>query len=156
MSPRVIPDYPMMPNFTANEFVCKCGICRGGMMTQRLLNSLDALRRRWDKPLTVNSAFRCPYYNRLVGGSSESQHLTGNAVDLSGENVPSLEFVKAAIYAGFGGIGVGANFIHLDVRKIEARGEPVAWTYGVGGKRHPGSVMVEVAWAQMMAEEEKP
>jgi uncharacterized protein YcbK (DUF882 family) len=155
MSPRVIPDYPLMPNFTANEFVCKCGVCRGGMMTMRLLVSLDALRRRWGKPLTVTSGFRCPYQNRAVGGSRESQHLTGNAVDLAGEGVPSLEFVKAAIYAGFGGIGVGENFIHIDVRKIEARSAPVAWTYS-GGKRHPGSVMVEVAWAQTVADADKP
>lgn len=150
----MIPDYPVMPNFKASEFVCNCGLCRGGMMTLRLLTSLNALRRRWGKPLTVNSAFRCPHQNRAVGGSKDSQHTIGNAVDLAGEGIHSVEFIKAAIWAGFNAIGVGENFIHLDVRKIEARGEPVAWTQ-IKGKRHPGSVMVEVAWAQMVAESEK-
>jgi hypothetical protein len=154
-SPRVIPDFPVMPNFKASEFACNCGVCRGGHMTLRLLVSLDAIRRRWGKPLKVNSAFRCPYQNRAVGGSKDSQHLTGNAVDIAGEGIHSLEFIKAAIWAGFGGIGVGENFIHLDVREIAAHGEPVAWTQ-VKGNRHPGSVMVEVAWAQIVADEDNP
>jgi hypothetical protein len=144
-----------MTNFTASEFACKCGVYRGGHMTLRLLNSLDALRRRWGNPLKVVSAFRCPYHNRVVGGTKASLHLTGNAVDLAGEGIHSVEFMKCAIWVGFGGIGQGAGILHLDVRQIAARGEPVAWTYTGPGKRHPGSVMVEVAWHQFLVESEE-
>lgn len=34
------------------------------------------------RPITVTSGYRCPALNRLVGGVSNSQHMTGCAADL--------------------------------------------------------------------------
>lgn len=34
-----------------------------------------------DKPIHVNSGYRCPKLNQAVGSKSTSQHITGNAVD---------------------------------------------------------------------------
>lgn len=44
---------------------------------------LDPVRRIWGKPITVNSGFRCPALNAAVRGVANSQHLTGEAADIT-------------------------------------------------------------------------
>ena len=46
-------------------------------------NVLDRARDAWGKPIKVNSGYRCPTLNRAVGGVSNSQHLTGEAADIT-------------------------------------------------------------------------
>lgn len=46
-------------------------------------NVLDPLRETWGKPITVTSGYRCPKLNKAVGGVATSQHLTGEAADIS-------------------------------------------------------------------------
>ncbi len=46
-------------------------------------NVLDPLRQAWGRPLTVNSGYRCPALNRAVGGAAASQHLLGQAADIT-------------------------------------------------------------------------
>lgn len=43
---------------------------------------LQPLRNRINKPILVTSGYRCNSLNQIVGGVSNSQHLTGNAVDI--------------------------------------------------------------------------
>lgn len=150
------PDVEVIPNFMASEFSCKCGgTCHGGLLTMRLLVSLDALRRRWGKPLRITSGLRCPHHNRAVGGTRDSLHIYGQAVDLAGEGIHSVEFFVAAMWARFGGFGQGewkkddgsiVRILHLDVRKIEANQPPTIWSYTKSG-RVPGNAMIEDAWA---------
>lgn len=71
-------------------------------------------------PLTLNSGFRSVQYNKKVGGVKSSQHMNGNAADLSwpGINPDSddyEEFIKLAKDEGFRGIGRYNSFIHVDV-----------------------------------------
>ena len=47
---------------------------------------LDPLRERWGKPIKVNSGYRCPALNEAVGGVPNSQHMKGEAADISGAN----------------------------------------------------------------------
>ena len=44
---------------------------------------LDPLRERYGKPIRVSSGFRNAQVNRLVGGVANSQHLTGQAADIT-------------------------------------------------------------------------
>ena len=44
---------------------------------------LDPLRVRYGKPITVNGGYRCPELNKAVGGSKTSQHMTGQAADIT-------------------------------------------------------------------------
>ena len=44
---------------------------------------LDPLRREWGKPILVNSGYRCPALNKAVGGVASSQHLRGEAADIT-------------------------------------------------------------------------
>ena len=44
---------------------------------------LDPLRARWGAPITVTSGYRCPVVNRAVGGAANSQHMRGEAADIT-------------------------------------------------------------------------
>lgn len=43
---------------------------------------LDPLRRLYRKPIRINSAYRSPQLNKLVGGVPNSWHQDGNAADI--------------------------------------------------------------------------
>lgn len=48
-----------------------------------VINVLDPLRRKYGHPIRVNSGFRSATLNRAVGGAQTSQHLKGEAADIS-------------------------------------------------------------------------
>jgi len=51
---------------------------------QRLVtNVLDPLREMYGNPININSGFRSPEVNKLVGGSTTSGHLLGTSADLN-------------------------------------------------------------------------
>jgi uncharacterized protein YcbK (DUF882 family) len=45
--------------------------------------ALDPVREMWGAPLIVNSGFRCPELNKAVGGAASSQHMRGEAADIT-------------------------------------------------------------------------
>lgn len=49
-------------------------------------NVLDPLREAYGKPIIVNSGYRCPQLNKLVGGVATSLHLQGKAADITTGN----------------------------------------------------------------------
>lgn len=44
---------------------------------------LDTIREAWGKPIAVNSGYRSRVLNIAVGGAPTSQHLTGEAADIT-------------------------------------------------------------------------
>lgn len=46
-------------------------------------NVLDPLREAWGAPIHVNSGYRCPELNKAVGGVAASQHIKGEAADIT-------------------------------------------------------------------------
>ena len=44
---------------------------------------LDPIRAAWGAPITINSGYRSPKLNAAVGGVSTSQHLKGEAADIT-------------------------------------------------------------------------
>lgn len=46
-------------------------------------NVLDPLREWYGRPVYVNSGYRCPQLNRMVGGAPASQHMKGEAADIT-------------------------------------------------------------------------
>lgn len=49
----------------------------------RLMDCLDRVRELWGKPIGVNSGYRSSELNRAVGGAKNSQHLRGEAADIT-------------------------------------------------------------------------
>lgn len=46
-------------------------------------NVLDPLREAWGKPIRVSSGYRCPKLNTAIGGAKGSQHMKGQAADIT-------------------------------------------------------------------------
>lgn len=44
---------------------------------------LDPVREIWGAPITVNSGYRSPELNKAVGGAAGSQHMRGEAADIT-------------------------------------------------------------------------
>ena len=52
-------------------------------LTALVDNVLDPLREAWGKPIKVNSGYRCRALNKAVGGVPASQHMLGQAADIT-------------------------------------------------------------------------
>lgn len=86
------------------------------------LGQLQATRQ---SPLSVSSGYRSPGYNARVGGAKGSQHIRGNAIDLSTRGMTRSEvraLVEEASRVGFKGIGIYDGSLHFDVRS-----QPAVW-----------------------------
>lgn len=49
-------------------------------------NLFEPIRKWYKKPIKINSFFRCAALNKAVKGSASSQHVKGEAIDISGGN----------------------------------------------------------------------
>jgi hypothetical protein len=58
----------------------------------------EPLRAHFEQPIQIISFFRGPKLNKAVGGASNSQHMTGEAMDLRGmngiTNAQLFEYIK--------------------------------------------------------------
>ena len=61
---------------------------------------LDPLREIWGKPIYVNSGYRSPALNKAVGGVANSQHIKGQAADITTGNAESNRKLFALIRDG--------------------------------------------------------
>lgn len=62
-------------------------------------NVLDPVRRTYGSYIQVNSGYRCPELNKKVGGASTSQHVKGEAADITGGSVENNRAIFRAIVA---------------------------------------------------------
>jgi uncharacterized protein YcbK (DUF882 family) len=110
-------------NFNLQEFQCKDGSCMV-KVDERLLEKLQQLRDRFNKPIQIVSAYRTPDYNKKVGGAAKSQHMEGKAADIKINGVTPMQVALEAVKLGFHGIGVythdGNYFTHVDVRDYQS------------------------------------
>jgi uncharacterized protein YcbK (DUF882 family) len=109
-------------HFDRKEFACKCG-CGGNTVDTELLAILESLRTHFDKPIIINSGYRCPAHNKAIKGSKHSQHMLGKAADfVVRDTSPNLvaSFLEA-LFSWRLGIGRYDKFTHLDVRDSKAR-----------------------------------
>jgi len=49
-------------------------------------NLFEPIRKWYKNPIKINSFFRCAALNKAVKGSASSQHVKGEAIDISGGN----------------------------------------------------------------------
>ena len=107
------PDFELTDEVKANLF--------------ELATNLEVLRAHFNAPIIVNSAYRSPEHNQLVGGSKNSQHLLGKAADISivgihsSEVADAIEFLIEVGLMKEGGVGRYNTFTHYDIRGTKAR-----------------------------------
>ncbi len=109
-------------HFKPKEFACKhCGEIRVDI---QLLEKLEQLRTAiGNRPIIINSGYRCPTHNKAVGGAKNSQHMYGKAADIRVKDMSprTLEkFADTVFYNGGVGMG-GQNIVHVDTRGHRAR-----------------------------------
>ena len=109
-----------------------------------IAQELERVRKEWSEylvsiddysspALAVTSWYRPSEVNRRVGGVSNSQHLTGAAVDIYPINGKGIQFEnwldKNSWYNYALGYGQNSNkgFTHIDLRKSNHKG--IRWTY---------------------------
>lgn len=109
-------------NFKVREFACNDGSDPIFIDTD-LVTVLQKIRDHFKKPITINSAYRTPAYNKKLGGAVYSQHLYGTASDISVSGVKPSEVADYAetLLKNTGGIGRYPTFTHIDVRAIKSR-----------------------------------
>lgn len=123
-----------MKYFNYSEFDSPDVQGSGQLMDKTLLEILDEVREKYDKPIHITSGFRTPAHNEAVGGVKNSSHLKGLAIDLSDNNKGApinsknrFDLINCLLDVGFSRIGVGNSFIHADIDQDKTQG--VIWTY---------------------------
>lgn len=71
----------------------------GVLRLQKLIEAvLDPLREWYGKPIKVNSGYRCEALNKAIGGAKSSQHMLGEAADITvgskEENEKLFDYIK--------------------------------------------------------------
>lgn len=121
--------------FKYSEFDCKCGKCERPerVPSKELVDILTKIRKHYNQPVIINSGYRCEAHNKAVGGSANSQHFKGSAVDFIVKNTPT-ESVWEYVLEKWGDEPLGlaikrnkgniyAGFVHIDTRGKKARWE---------------------------------
>jgi len=107
--------------FTFFELKCKCG-CDTCNVNYDALKMLIKTRVILDKPIILNSAYRCKLHNAAIG-SKTSNHTSGKAFDIEcNDGLYRLQLIKALLAAGFKRIIIYDNFIHTDCNQFYPSG----------------------------------
>ena len=96
------PNYRLSEHFRLGEFTKSITAERLGIINdpdyEQILamkhlcrEVLEPLRQHYGKPIRITSGYRCEPLNMAVGGVGSSQHMVGEAADLS---VPSEEVAR--------------------------------------------------------------
>jgi hypothetical protein len=129
-------------HFSRAEFACRCG-CGADAVSPNLVEALErtraALNARQagsvEHGLRIRSGCRCPAHNQAEGGKEDSAHLTDlarkeycEAADLEAATSRGrYQLVRAGIEADIKRIGIGKDFVHVDVDPV--KDQEVLWLY---------------------------
>lgn len=129
----------LSPHFTLAEMTASAKAKKHGIinepsaavveaLTALCVNVLEPLRAAVGKPLVVSSGYRCARLNALVGGVGNSQHMTGEAVDLQVRGLHAADLYEMVKKSG----------VPFDQCGLEGTGRR-AWvhiSYRAAGNRH--------------------
>ena len=107
--------------FKEKEFACKCcgqlpPLARENVKAL-VSEVLDSVREKLGMPIVVNSGYRCEKHNKDVGGVKNSQHLKGEAADLTCSDLPRLK--QLIIENGkFDQLIDYGTFLHVSYKRI--------------------------------------
>jgi len=114
-------------NFLVGEFACHDGADKI-LLSEELVVALQAIRDHFGAPVKITSGYRTPYWNKHVGGVSNSQHVLGKAADINVDGQTPMALYRAidngwvpGVCPTVMGLGVYLSFFHIDVRGQHAR-----------------------------------
>lgn len=103
-------------NFKVKEFACKDGSDSLVIDEDFVVSKLQKIRTHFGVPVTINSAYRNPTYNKKVGGASNSYHVKGRAFDIVVKGKTPAEVARYATSIGIKGVIQYNTFVHVDSR----------------------------------------
>lgn len=89
MTQRELPS----PHFKRAEFACRCG-CGADDISPYLVACLEDVRKALARAIIVTSGVRCKDHNAAVGGVANSQHLHGEAADITANGITARQLAK--------------------------------------------------------------
>lgn len=109
-------------HFKVREFACQDG-SQVVFIDSYLVSILDILRNQVGKPVIINSGYRTPRRNELVGGAKYSYHMRGMAADIRIDGMGAKEIANKlnAIVPNECGIIVYKTWVHIDTRTEKYR-----------------------------------
>jgi len=136
-------------NFTMSEiYKASGGQGESFVFSDVCINAVQYIRSYFKEPITITSTRRSKEYNKSIGGSSRSQHITGNAIDwkftnntdekhelLYREFISGGDLLRSILGLGIYGIGIykrsnsSGIFCHFDDGKspYNKRSKLTAW-----------------------------
>ena len=108
-------------HFLVKEFACRDGSDKI-LIDLNLIETLETIRKYFNKPVTIMSGYRTEAYNRKVSNTQNSQHCLGTAADIRVEGVSPIAVAlmcEFMLMRDFGGVGLykGQGFTHIDIRE---------------------------------------
>lgn len=97
-------------------------------------NILQPLRDAFGKSIVLNSGYRSPKVNSLVGGSKTSQHMTGEAADIRCNNKETREWIFNYIKKN----------LPFDQLILEHNSSGTYWVHVSYSKRHRRMVIADM------------
>lgn len=115
------------PHFYMNEVACRDRnrtLPTGAALAsaERVAELMERIRQFFGNlPITVNSWYRTPEWNRQCGGAKNSLHMRGMAVDFTVQGLKPSEVYnrlsKVTKELGIGGLAGYKGFVHVDIGK---------------------------------------
>ncbi len=122
------------PNFKVKHFACK-DKSDVVLINPHLVELLEKIRSKFGKDIVVHSAYRTPSYNRSLSGAAKySQHMYGNAADITIPGHSPREIYDWVNSFHQGGLGIYPTFTHIDVRD-KIGGKYARWGKGGSSKK---------------------
>lgn len=102
--------------------------CKLEEMDDKFMKKLDIARQIAKIPIIPTSGFRSEEWEHEQGRDGTSSHTKGLAIDLKAEDSPTrYKLINSLLSVGLNRIGIGKNFIHVDMDKNKPSN--VIWHY---------------------------
>lgn len=102
--------------------------CSLSDMNEDFMILIEKIRKICDFSFIITSAYRTKEYELKKGRNGTSSHCKGIAIDIkANKDSEKYLIVQTALSCGINRIGIGSNFVHLDVDKDKTQN--VIWTY---------------------------
>jgi len=102
---------------------------------------LQPLRDLYQKRMDINSGYRCPELNRLVGGVPTSQHTKGEAADIKTGNptetyrLARLAKMTPEIFREIDQMILYPTFLHISHRRLGPQRNQILYNRSYKGRR---------------------
>jgi len=115
-----------------------------GNLVSLAVHVLEPLRKLWGGSVKVNSGYRSPEHNSAIGGSSTSQHMTGQAADIRPSALDGESAFKALASEVAAGrlvvdqaIIYASGFLHVSYKDTGGNRLQLLRSYATGGSGGP-------------------